>query len=207
MSAGSCAQVEQIRKESTKQIGQIKTFHETIRSVTRKAIFLDRDGTINVKPAPGQYVRRADQLVLLRGAANAIRIINRSGALAVVVSNQRWLSTTEGSRAAFHPLRKRLDELLIATGAHLDGCYICPHPLESCGCRKPTPGMLLEAAADLDIDLKRSVAIGDSPVDIAAARTAGARCALLADNRREAAGSPTADRVFCTLREAVEWAL
>lgn len=178
------------------------------RSTLRRAVFLDRDGTINVGPEAGQYVRDPSQLRLQPGAAGAIRAINRSGALAVVVTNQRWLSSPGVSPAAFHPLEGRLRELLKeAAGAHLDACYVCPHQQGECACRKPAPGMLLRAAGELGVDLTRSTVIGDSPSDVAAGRAVGARCALLAGEGVVVAEAAAADRVFSTLPEAVEWAL
>ena len=88
--------------------------------VPRRAVFLDRDGTINVGPGTGRYIRDVEQLALLPGAARAIRSINDSDALAVVVSNQRWLSLSGGSPAAFRVLDEYLRQLLAKEGAYLD---------------------------------------------------------------------------------------
>lgn len=174
----------------------------------RRAVFLDRDGTINVGPEAGRYIRDADELTLLPGAARAIRTINGSGALAVVISNQRWLSLPGVSRAAFHPMDRRLRRLLGEEGAYLDACYVCPHGLGICTCRKPAPGMLLRAADELGVDLRRSIVIGDSPSDVAAGRAVGVRGVLLAKAGHDPdATIPAADRVFATLAEAVEWAI
>jgi D-glycero-D-manno-heptose 1,7-bisphosphate phosphatase len=178
------------------------------RSTSRRAVFLDRDGTINVEPKAGHYIRDTRRLTLLPGAARAIRMINRSGVLAVVVSNQRWLSSAGVEPLSFRPLDERLRSLLEETeGAYLDACYVCPHRLASCACRKPAPGMLLRAANDLGVDLRRSVVIGDSASDVAAGRAVGARCALLVKDRGSVAVPPGADRIFPTLYEAVKWAL
>jgi D-glycero-D-manno-heptose 1,7-bisphosphate phosphatase len=142
------------------------------------AIFLDRDGTLNVGAAPGEYIRRPDELTLLPGAAAAVRRINQAGVLAVLVTNQRWLSrppadSPADSAAAYRAVDDRLHEQLAERGAHLDGCYVCPHALDSCDCRKPAPGMLIRAAAELGISLPGSCLIGDSVSDLEAGRAAG----------------------------------
>lgn len=168
-------------------------------------MFLDRDGTINVPPPGGLYIRDPGQLELLPGAARAVRKINASGALAVLFSNQRWLSRPAVTTIAFTALHDRLGELLGEAGARLDACYVCPHEVGACDCRKPAAGMLRRAAAELGIDLRRSVAIGDSPSDVAAGRAAGTRCALLGDPALAALAAP--DAVFSDLEQAVAWAL
>jgi D-glycero-D-manno-heptose 1,7-bisphosphate phosphatase len=174
------------------------------RVSARPAVFLDRDGTINVAPRPGAYVREPDQLKLLRGAAQAVRKINASGALAVIVTNQRWLSTI-GSAEAFRPLDERLRKLLREHGARIDASYVCPHEAGGCGCRKPAPGMLLRAAAELGIHLARSTVIGDSATDMAAGRAAGAGRALRVRDHRQGSIGRASEPAFATLLEAVEW--
>ncbi len=169
-------------------------------------MFLDRDGTLNTAPPIGRYIRDPGQLELLPGAVRAVRAINASGALAVLFSNQRWLSRLAVPATAFTALQDRLGELLGEAGARLDACYVCPHEIGACDCRKPAAGMLRRAAADFGIDLRRSVAIGDSPSDVAAGRAAGTRCVLLCgDPALAALAAP--DAVFSDLGEAVAWAL
>jgi len=171
-------------------------------------MFLDRDGTINVGPEAGRYIRDADQLELLPGAAEAIRAINDSDALAVVISNQRWLSSPGVSPDAYRAIDERLRLLLSKQGAHLDACFVCPHQIGKCDCRKPAPGMLLRAAEDFGLDLCSSVAVGDSPCDVAAGRAAGTRCVRLSQGQPQPeAAMPAPDRVFASLGEAVEWAI
>lgn len=174
---------------------------------SRRAVFLDRDGTVNVAPPVGRYIRDPSQLKLLPGVARAVRTINASGALAVLFSNQRWLSVPAVPAVAFAPHHARLGELLGEVGARLDACYVCPHEIGACDCRKPAAGMLRRAAADLSIDLRRSVAIGDSLSDIAAGRAAGTRCVLLAKGDPTGAAPGAPDAVFSNLEEAVAWAL
>lgn len=143
----------------------------------RAAAFLDRDGTINVKAAEGEYVTNPGELRLLPGAADAVRRLNDAGALVVVVSNQRGISLgrmTEGDLAAVHA---RLSDLLdAAAGGHVDAFMHCPHDVGECDCRKPGIGMLLGAAREFpDIDPARSVLIGDSESDVEAGRRFGVR--------------------------------
>ena len=143
----------------------------------RAAAFLDRDGTINVKAAEGEYVTTPGELRLLPGAADAVRRLNDAGALVVVVSNQRGISLgrmTEGDLAAVHA---RLSDLLdTAAGGHVDAFMHCPHDVGECDCRKPGIGMLLGALrAFPDIDAARSVLIGDSESDVEAGRRFGVR--------------------------------
>lgn len=170
----------------------------------RRAVFVDRDGTLNEAPAAGRYIRDPRELRLLPGVARAIRTINSAGALAVLFTNQRWLAAPGVPRSAFLPLAERLRDLLAKEGAYLDAYYVCPHQAGTCACRKPAPGMLRRAEVDLGVDLSRSVTIGDSPADVAAGRAAGVRSALLVSERES---SSLADRVFPGLAEAVVWAL
>jgi D-glycero-D-manno-heptose 1,7-bisphosphate phosphatase len=142
-------------------------------------VFLDRDGTLNVPAEPGEYVRDPDRLVLLPGAAAAVRLLNEAGLLTVLVTNQRWLSRPGADHALFTATQARLTELLAAEGARLDAQYHCPHALRCCRCRKPAPGMLRRAAEDMHLDLSRAVIVGDAVVDLQAGRAAGTGTVLL----------------------------
>jgi D-glycero-D-manno-heptose 1,7-bisphosphate phosphatase len=172
------------------------------------AVFFDRDGTLTAKPPAGQHVRHPDQLRLLPGASAAVRAVNRAGALAVLVTNQRWLTSAEAGPSAFAAIDARLCELLAKRGAHLDVRYVCPHERGTCTCRKPAPGMLLQAAEELGLDLGRCTLIGDMPSDAAAGRAAGVRCLRIALRPDEtASGVMCGDREFPTVWEAVNCAL
>ena len=147
------------------------------------AVLLDRDGTINVKAPEGEYVTSPEELVLLPGAAEAIRALNDAGVPVAVVTNQRGIALgrmTFGDVAAVHA---RLDALLAEHGAHVGAYYVCPHEKETCDCRKPQPGMLLQAARDIGIDPRDAVMIGDSDSDAEAGRRAGATVILLSPPR------------------------
>ena len=141
----------------------------------RAAIFLDRDGTINVEKG---YLYRFEDWEWIPGAVEAIRRINLMGYLAIVVTNQAGIARGYYDAEAVHELHTKVDCLLERVGAHIDGYYYCPHhpdhgEFRSCTCRKPEPGMLLQACRDFDIDLNRSWLIGDKLSDIEAGLRAG----------------------------------
>lgn len=154
----------------------------------QNAVFLDRDGTIN------KYVgllRNIDEFELIPGAADAIRKINASGYLAIVVTNQSVIARGEVSLEELTEIHNKMETLLGAEGTYLDAIYYCPHHphkgyerevLElkiDCDCRKPKPGMLLKAAVDFNIDLSQSWIVGDGENDIKAGQAAGCKTALL----------------------------
>jgi D-glycero-D-manno-heptose 1,7-bisphosphate phosphatase len=146
------------------------------------AVLLDRDGTINVKAPPGQYITCHDEVELLPGAANAISALNRAGVPAVVVTNQRGIALGHMSQDDLIAVNTRLRALLAAEGALLDAIFYCPHDEGVCACRKPGTLMLEQARDHLGLSsLRDSVMIGDSLRDVLAGRAVGARSLLLAD--------------------------
>ena len=150
--------------------------------VTRKAAFLDRDGTINEKPEEQKYVTRVEGFHLLPGAVRGLSNLAECGYALVVVSNQRGVARGLVSHDLLRATEEVLQEALRPHGAEIAAFYYCPHELdEDCECRKPRPGMLLQAASELDLDLGASWMIGDSPSDIAAGRSAGCRTVYLGD--------------------------
>jgi len=182
-----------------------------------RAVFLDRDGTINEEMG---YINHLDRLVLLPGAAAAVRSINASGLKAVVVTNQSGAARGYFPVAFIDRVHEKMRRLLSEEGAFLDGIYTCPHgpqPREveaGCDCRKPSPGLLLRAARDLNLDLARSYVVGDRFQDVVMARGAGARAVLVLTGygRGElefvGPGSPVKpDFVAADLPQAVEWIL
>jgi D-glycero-D-manno-heptose 1,7-bisphosphate phosphatase len=148
------------------------------------AVFLDRDGTINEEIG---YMDRMEKLRLIPGAAEAIRLINATGMKTVVVTNQSGVARGIFTESFVAETHARLGEMLRAEGASLDGIYFCPHhPTEGrgdylrvCECRKPAPGLLFRAAAELDLDPARSYMVGDTLKDIEAGRRAGAQGILV----------------------------
>lgn len=156
----------------------------------QRAVFLDRDGTINRYVG---FLRNIDDLELLPGAAEAIGRINASGCLAIVVTNQPVIARGEVMAAELDEIHNKLETLLGQEGVYLDAIFYCPHHPHKgyegeitelkidCGCRKPKPGLLLQAAERFNIDLSRSWMIGDSESDIRAGLAAGCRTALIGE--------------------------
>ncbi|MBQ9983268.1 MAG: D-glycero-beta-D-manno-heptose 1,7-bisphosphate 7-phosphatase [Lachnospiraceae bacterium] len=148
----------------------------------QKAIFLDRDGTINKYVG---FLRNIDEFQLIDGVANAIKKINQSGYLAIIVSNQPVIARGEVSLDELNEIHNKMETLLGQNGAYVDAIYYCPHHPDrgfegerpeykmECTCRKPKPGMLLAAAEKYNIDLHQSWMIGDSKNDIEAGKAAG----------------------------------
>lgn len=154
----------------------------------QKAIFLDRDGTINEYVG---FLTDIKEFRLLDGVAEAIRKINASGYLAIVVTNQPIIARGEVSFTELQEIHNKMETLLGAEGAYIDAIYFCPHHPDkgfegerveykiSCDCRKPKPGMLLKAAEDFNIDLSRSWMVGDGKNDVEAGKNAGCKTVLI----------------------------
>jgi len=139
-----------------------------------RAVFLDRDGTILEHVA---YMTDPAQVRLMPGAADALRRLKQAGFLLVIVSNQSLVARRLGTRLQADAVSHRVEQLFAEEGIRFDAIKYCFHaPDSNSPRRKPNPGMLLEAAAELDIDLKRSAMIGDDLRDTEAGRAAG--CAL-----------------------------
>ena len=159
-------------------------------SQKQKAIFLDRDGTINKYVG---FLRDVDQFELLPNASKAIKKINDSGYLAIVVTNQPVIARGEVTREELNEIHNKMETLLGQDGAYLDGIYYCPHHPHKgyegeivelkidCDCRKPKPGMLIQASKDFNIDLNQSWMIGDSDNDTLAGKNAGCKTARVTD--------------------------
>ncbi len=154
----------------------------------QKAIFLDRDGTINKYVG---FLRNIDDFELIDGVAEAIRKINESGYLAIVATNQPVIVRGEVSFDELEEIHNKMETLLGKEGAYLNAIYYCPHHPHKgyegerpelkidCDCRKPKPGMLLKAAEDFNIDLSQSWMIGDGENDIKAGINAGCKTVLI----------------------------
>ncbi|MCQ8127411.1 D-glycero-beta-D-manno-heptose 1,7-bisphosphate 7-phosphatase [Methylomonas rivi] len=143
--------------------------------MVRPAIFLDRDGTLNIEK---EYLFRIDDWEWIPGAVEAIKLINMMGYLAVVVTNQAGVARGYYDEEDILELHRQVDKMLAAEGAWIDAYYYCPHhseygSVQGCGCRKPAHGMLLAARRDLHIDLAKSFMIGDKAIDVAAGVAAG----------------------------------
>lgn len=148
----------------------------------KRAVFLDRDGTINVEK---EYLHRAEDFEFIPGAPQAIRLLNDAGFCVVVVTNQSGVARGYYDEAAVERLHRYMDNELDRLGAWVDAYYFCPHHPGhgngggQCACRKPLPGMLVQAAKDLGIDLTASWIIGDKLADVEAGLRAGCRPLLV----------------------------
>ena len=150
----------------------------------RPAIFFDRDGTLSHEIG---YVNHLSRFRLLPYAVDAVRLVNASGRLAVLVTNQAGVARGYFPESLIHEVHAHVRAAMEAGGARLDGIYVCVHHpsvgaapyRRDCDCRKPKPGLLLQAEKDLGADLARSWMIGDRHGDVAVAWAAGARGAMV----------------------------
>jgi D-glycero-D-manno-heptose 1,7-bisphosphate phosphatase len=186
------------------------------------AVFLDRDGTINEEVG---YLNSLDKLKIIPGAYEAIRLINGTGMKAVVISNQAGVARGLFTEDFVKMTNEHLQTALRQKGACIDNFYYCPHHptegigiyLQNCNCRKPAPGMLLQAAQDLNIDLTRSYFVGDSFRDMEAAKKAGVKGVLVKtgygqdflqdDGQDKATAESKPDFITADILAAVKWIL
>jgi D-glycero-D-manno-heptose 1,7-bisphosphate phosphatase len=171
----------------------------------QKAVFLDRDGTLN---RLNGFITKPDELELLEGAAEAVRMINDAGYLAIVATNQPVIARGECTLDELGEVHKKLETLLGAKSAYLDALFFCPHhphkgfPGErpwykrECECRKPKPGMLFEAARQFNIDLGASWMAGDKEKDVRAGKAAGCKTALI-QSEESARAAEAAPDIIC----------
>ena len=186
--------------EYIKDMGTPDRFYETEKDIEsgkvharnlknkQKAIFLDRDGTINKMVG---FVTKPEQFELIEGAAEAIKAINKSGYLAIVVTNQPVIARGDCTFKELQTIHDKMETELGKVGAFVDAIYVCPHHTDkgfegerpeykcNCDCRKPKPGLLLQAAKDFNIDLSESYMIGDSQRDVEAGENAGVKVSIL----------------------------
>ncbi len=186
---GTPERFHQVEADYQNGVVQAKNLHNK-----QKAIFLDRDGTINKYVG---FLRDINEFELIDGASKAIKMINQSGYLAIVVTNQPVIARGEVSWEELHEINKKMETLLGKDGAYIDGVYICPHHPDKgfegerpeykfdCDCRKPKPGLLLQAAADFNIDLSQSYMIGDSERDVEAGKAAGCKESIMVETNKD----------------------
>ncbi|MBI1951408.1 MAG: HAD family hydrolase [Acidobacteria bacterium] len=187
--------------------------------MSHPAIFMDRDGTISEEVG---YVNHISRYRLLPRSLEAIRLVNEAGVLAIVTTNQSGVARGYFCQDLVEAVHARLRSLAAGAGARLDAIYYCPHhPAEgsppwraACDCRKPKPGMILQAARDHGIDLGRSYVVGDSVVDLEAGAAAGVRGILvltgygrgLVEHQKDRFKTPPAHTAD-DLLDAVRWIL
>ena len=162
-----------------------------------KAMFLDRDGTVIEHV---HYLNDPAGVRLVSDCVKALSAARAAGYLLVVISNQSIIGRGTGTKEEVDACNARMEELLRVEGIMLDLVLYCPHaPEEECGCRKPKPGMLLDAADRLGIDLSQSVMIGDNITDVEAGENAGCAMSLYLNTREPRVG----DACFDSLEDAV----
>ncbi len=183
----------------------------------KPAIFLDRDGTLNVDAG---YLDRKERLTLFPWSLESVRLLRRAGYAVVVVTNQGGVARGMIEESFVEEVHGIIQSRLADIGEELDGHYYCPHESAAsieafrvnCDCRKPKPGMVTRAVRDLGLDIKRSVVIGDKWSDVHLAKQTGARSVLVRTGygrsqeklRQEGL---SADVVVDTLMDAVSWIL
>lgn len=172
---------------------------------------MDRDGTINVEV---QYLNKVEDFQFIPGVPEALKRLKEAGFLLVVVTNQSGIGRGIYDEEALARIHEHMHEDLARYGAAIDACYFCPHHpehakghyLQECACRKPLPGMLQQAAADLDIDLGASYMIGDKLADVEAGINAGCTSLMVLTGygSAHAESRPEGVKTFADLPAAVE---
>ena len=203
--------------EYIKDMGTPDRFYETEKDIQKglvharnlknkqKAIFLDRDGTINKMVG---FVTKPEQFDLIPGAAEAIRLINKSGYLAIVVTNQPVIARGDCTFEELQTIHDKMETELGKEGAFVDAIYVCPHHTDkgfpgerpeykcNCDCRKPKPGLLVQAAEDFNIDLSQSYMIGDSDRDVEAGIAGECRKAIKIEEN-------VSDSLLCAIKKII----
>ena len=204
--------------EYIKDMGTPDRFYETEKDIEsgkvharnlknkQKAIFLDRDGTINKMVG---FVTKPEQFELIEGAAEAIKAINKSGYLAIVVTNQPVIARGDCTFEELQTIHDKMETELGKVGAFVDAIYVCPHHTDKgfdgerpeykciCECRKPKPGLLLQAAKDFNIELSESYMIGDSHRDVEAGENAGVKKSIKVEENVANALFVTIQKLLC----------
>lgn len=150
-----------------------------MKSSKNKAVFLDRDGVINQKMPESDYVKNWQEFIFLPGVLDALKILSKLNYKNIIVTNQRGIARgflTEDDLAKIH--QKMLD-VIEKNNARIDKIYYCPHEIDACDCRKPSPKMFLQARRDFSLDLSSSWIIGDSESDILSGKIIGAKTILI----------------------------
>lgn len=180
----------------------------------RSAVFLDRDGVMNRER--DDFVKSMEEFELFPQAVRAAAKLSRHRMAVVVISNQSGIARGLVSAEVVSAMMSRLKEAVLAEGGRIDAIYHCPHgPGDSCECRKPLPGMFLQAAQELNLDLLHSIVVGDSERDLAAGKAAGCgACVLVLTGKVPPESGPVwtswktpPNHVAPTLEAAVPWIL
>lgn len=165
-------------------ISSVKLWNENYlaSSPMNRAVFIDRDDTIN-KDVP--YCKHPDEFELLPKVAEGIKLLNEHGFKIIVVTNQSGIARGYFSEEMLQKIHEKMINELEQKGAFIDAIYYCPHhPDDNCDCRKPKPGLILRAANEHNIDLKRSFMVGDKLEDVEAGKRAGCMTVLVRNKSR-----------------------
>jgi D-glycero-D-manno-heptose 1,7-bisphosphate phosphatase len=150
----------------------------------RPAILLDRDGVLNCKRPKGEYVRNWEEFTWLPGVAEALRLLRDAGFRVIVISNQAGVARRAMTEEDVLEIHRRMVRETSQGGGRIDAVYYCPHHWEdNCECRKPKPGMLFQAQRDFNLDLSRTLFIGDDERDAEAAAAAGSLSMLVSEKK------------------------
>ncbi len=141
--------------------------------MSARCVFLDRDGVINEKPAPGAYIRSYDEFQFLPNIVDWIRMFNALGFLVIVITNQRGIAQGLMTEADLGSIHEKMLRDLAERGARIDDVFYCPHALDSCDCRKPKPGLVHSARDNRWIDQEHTLFMGDSDCDARLASACG----------------------------------
>jgi histidinol-phosphate phosphatase family protein len=176
------------------------------------ALFLDRDGVINVPPGAKRYITRPGEFRFLPGVPAALRKLRSGGRKIILVSNQAGVERGLFSQADLAGITRKMLRGIKSRGGRIDAVYYCTHaPERRCRCRKPHPGLLRKAARRFSLDLKKSIVVGDNVTDIEMGHSAGCRTALVLTgmtNRKAAKKiSPSPDFIAPNLAGVVGWIL
>jgi D-glycero-D-manno-heptose 1,7-bisphosphate phosphatase len=186
--------------------------------MSRPAVFLDRDGTIIEERG---YLERLEQIRFFPWTGDALRLLKRAGYATVVITNQSAIAHGLIDEAFLSQVHHTMDARLASSGGGIDRYYFCPHMPEArleryrqtCGCRKPAPGMIAQACRDMDLDPAQSIMVGDRWLDVECGRAAGTRAVLVRSGHgsSEAGAAPPdgvrADAILDNLMEAAGWIL
>ena len=186
--------------------------------MSRPAVFLDRDGTIIEERG---YLDRLEHVDMFPWTGDALRLLRRAGYATVVITNQSGIARGLIDEGFLNHVHQTIDARLASSGGGIDRYYFCPHfphaeierYRQTCGCRKPAPGMIERACRELDLDPSSSFMVGDRWLDVACGRAAGTRTVLVRSGHgsSEADSDPpegvSADAILNNLMEAVGWIL
>lgn len=150
---------------------------------SKKIIFLDRDGVINKRPPKADYVKKWEEFEFLPGATEAIKLLNNKGYKIFIISNQSGIARKALTEKTLQIIHKNMLGEIEKEGGKIEEIYICPHGWdEGCNCRKPKPGMLLQASREHFIELRKSIFIGDDERDMKAGEAVGCKTFLVTEN-------------------------